>query len=436
MIWTLGRGIAALVVLTLILAALDKIPLTTTGGNFAAVSASVTRSSDKKIEVDYTKLLADIRSGLRQKGVTPKWRDDILKRLAALQKRGLSTKKVVDAKALIAQLSVGGETGSRAIKSSCDPRTIVFTHAFTDIDKIAAVNPIGGIGGGSPGRSYVGVKEGMEVPVYAPMTATLRTIIYADRGAGYGEYGLIFKAGCNVEFMFDHIDRVSDKLKKYAPKTAASTSRVPGAEVSVRVEAGELLGYTNGTDLAHTFDFLVTNYAKKNQFLNPRRWEWEQALYSVCPYDFFTSELKAQYYAKLGKPSGTGLIKARACGNLSHDIAGTASGGWFKGASTDKRGEYLAVARQYDDVMVAYRKDGDAFASREDVQSGKPILNIADASPGKYPADIKPGDSVCYSGGNRWAYLRLVSSTTLSVADGSGECPAEFPQSSAETWER
>src|SRR3989344_8662816 len=47
----------------------------------------------------------------------------------------------------------------------------VFTHAFTDLSMIDALNPIGGIGGGSPGRSYIGVKEGMEAPVYAPVDA-------------------------------------------------------------------------------------------------------------------------------------------------------------------------------------------------------------------------------------------------------------------------
>lgn len=436
--WTPGRIVAVVLVLGMTtLGVLGTITITSNGGDYAAVSASITRATEKKTDDAYAKLLSDIRSGLRESGVSPQWRDDILKRLTALQKRGLSSKKVAEAKKLIAQLNVGGETGAARKTSNCDPKkSVVFTHAFTDLEKIAALNPIGGIGGGSPGRSYIGVKEGMEAPIYAPMAATLRAIIYADRGAGYGEYGLIFKAGCNIEFMFDHIDRVSDKLKKYAPKTAAANSRVPGAEVNVRVEAGELLGYTNGTDLAHTFDFLVTNYAKKNQYLNPKRWEWEQARYSVCPYDFFTPELKAQYYAKLGKPSDTGLIKARACGDPTHDIAGTASGGWFKGTSTDIRGEYLAIARQYDEVMVAYRKDGDAFASREDVQRGKPFLQVTDMSPGKYPADIKPGDSICYSGNNQWAFIRLDSATQLSLAKGSGECPAEFPTSAAETWER
>lgn len=312
-----------------------------------------------------------------------------------------------------------------------------FTHAFTDLSAINAINPIGGIGGGSPARSYIGVKDGMEAAVYAPMDAVLRVIIYADRGSGQGEYGLIFRATCEVEFMFDHIDRISDALAPYAPKVAAASSQFQdNTELNVRVQAGDLLGYTDGTPLARTFDFLVTNYAKKNKFLNPARWEWEQALYGTCPYDHFTDDLKKQYYAKLGKPGHTGFIPANACGNPAHDVAGTASGGWFRGASTDKRGEYLAIARQYDEAQVAYRKDGLAFPDTQSVQQGKPYLNVMDMSPDKYPADITPGMAACYSGNNQWAYIKLVSATELLMASGTGECPSVFPESQATAWMR
>lgn len=312
-----------------------------------------------------------------------------------------------------------------------------FTHAFTDLSKIDALNPIGGIGGGSPGRSYIGVKEGMEAPVYAPVDSTLRKIIYANRGAGYGEYGLIFVVGCEVEFMFDHLDKLSDTLLKYAPKTAAATSQIQdNTELNIFVKAGELIGYTNGTDLAHTFDFLLTNYAKKVAYINPKRWEWDQALYSQCPYDYFVPELRTAYYAKLGKPSYNGFVKADSCGNPSHDIAGTASGGWFKGASTDKQGEYLAIAKDFNDAQVAYRKDGQAFESSQAVQMGKPYLNITDNTPEKYPENITPGQSICYSNNNEWAFIKLLSETELSFATGSGSCPPAFPESQASIWIR
>ncbi len=312
-----------------------------------------------------------------------------------------------------------------------------FTHAFTDLSMIDALNPIGGIGGGSPGRSYIGVKKGLEAPIYAPADLVLNRIIYADRGAGYGEYGIFLQASCEVEILFDHIDRLSDTILPYAPKTAVNVTQAnQGAEMNVRIKAGQLLGYTNGTELARTFDFLVQNFGRKNVYINPARWEWDQAVYGSCPYDYFSPDLKAQYYEKLGKPSDAGLIKSAVCGNPSNDVAGTASGGWFKGASTDKRGEYLAIARQYNEAQIATRLDGQAFASTQDVQTGNPLFRLTDYSPEKYPADIKPGDSVCYSDNSQWAFIKLVSETELSFAKGSGSCPSTFPDSQASAWIR
>lgn len=314
----------------------------------------------------------------------------------------------------------------------------IFTKAFTDLSTINALNPIGGIGGGSPARGYIGVKEGMEAPIYAPTDATIRTIINVDRGIGKGEYGVFLTVSCEVEILFDHIDRLSDRLLPYAPKTVTASTRTDGGtEPRIPIKAGELIGFSNGTELARTWDFLVTNYGRKNSYLVPKRWQWDQAVYGSCPYDYFVEDLRLQYYAKLGKPSNTGLIKATECGNPSHDISGSASGGWFKGDnSTDTRGEYLAVAREFDEVMVAYRKDGNAFANMQDVQAGKPYFNVTDYSPAQYPADITLGESICYSGNGRWAYIRLDTATQLSVAMGTGECPTGFPDAQAETWVR
>ena len=409
-------------------------------GSLSAVRAAISPGASR-LTSGYKELAAELRFGLRQQGVNPAWRDNASKRLESLKRQGLDAKRVAELRAMLMKLAVGGETGARAAREqrkTCDSAPLpVFTHPFTDLEKIKALNPIGGIGGGSPGRSYIGVKDGAEAPLYAPMSATLRTIVYADRGAGYGEYGLIFEAGCGIEIMFDHMDSLSDALKPYAPKGAAASSQVQtGQRLAVQVRAGELLGHTNGTDLAHTFDFFVLNYNKKNSFLNPKRWEWEQALYATCPYDFFTPELRAQYYDKLGKPTDTGLMKTTTCGNPSHDVSGTASGGWFKATSTDKRGEYLAIARDYNDVLLAYRKDGDAFASRKDVQTGAPYFRLTDTSPRKYPADIKVGDEVCYSDRQQWAFIKLISATELTLARGTGTCPANLPSAKAEIWIR
>ena len=46
-----------------------------------------------------------------------------------------------------------------------------------ELEKINAFAPLGNITGGSPGRSYIGVKEGTETPIFAPADMILENII-------------------------------------------------------------------------------------------------------------------------------------------------------------------------------------------------------------------------------------------------------------------
>lgn len=309
-----------------------------------------------------------------------------------------------------------------------------FDGEFTDLSKINAINPIGGTQGGSPGRSYIEVKKGTEAPIYNPTDAVLESIIYARRGGPDtpGEYGLLFRV-CDVTYLFDHIDKVSDKIKELSPKEPANTSRTDGGNLlNVLIKKGELLGYTDGTPQARTFDFLLMNRSKPATHINPARWQWEQAVYAQCPYDYFTLELKDKYYQKIGEASEIGgkesFIPAQSCGELSHDVLGTASGGWFKGESTDKKGEYLAINRQSKRVDISLKKDG-MFG---------PDSNMRDYAPKVYPEDIKVGEQACYHDryGNKWVYIQLVAGSKLSVAQGSGNCPGTFPTSGSSMWER
>lgn len=305
-----------------------------------------------------------------------------------------------------------------------------FEAEFTDLEKINAINPIGGIGGGSPGRSYIGVKDGMEAPIYSPTDAILENIIYARRGGPStpGEYGLYIRLSCDVTLLFDHIDRVSDRIKEYAPKEPADTSRVNFDPVNLSIKKGELLGYSDGTPQARTFDFLITDNSKPATHINPKRWEWEQAIYSQCPYDYFSDDLKEKYYAKIGEVNQGVFTQGEGCGQLSHDKLGTISGGWFKGDSTDQKGDYLAIARHEKEVHISIKKDG---------QFG-PDSIMRDYSPKAYPEDVSVGEEECFydQNENKWAYVKLVSEEQLSFARGSGNCPGSFPNSQSELWER
>lgn len=330
----------------------------------------------------------------------------------------------------IGQSNSSSATSSQKQSSggSCDGSKPLFTEPFTELDKVDALGALGGVVGGSPGRSYIGVKKGMEVAVYNPGEAVLETVVYARRGGQgtAGEYGLYFRFDCGITYLLDHIQSVSDEIRALSPKEPADSSRTDlGTRPNKTIKAGQLIGHTKGTSLAGTFDFLVEDSTKKAFHINEKRWDWAQAVDSVCPYDLYTEELKAKHYALIGEMSGTSFMKAESCGGPSQDVAGTASGGWFQGDSTAAKGKWLAIGKQFDRVELGIRSSGDF------------TFSLKDYSPKTMPDKITPGNKVCYQGySNNWAYINLVSETQLSLATGSGKCPSAFPDSQAERWDR
>ncbi|MEK6908679.1 MAG: hypothetical protein AABX23_01360 [Nanoarchaeota archaeon] len=345
----------------------------------------------------------------------------VLKQLTNPEKNELNTQTMQNEQ--INQQSPGNVRNEE--ETNCPP---VFSYEFTDFSKIDAFQPIGSIAGASRGRSYINVKNGVSVPVYAPMDATLVSIIYAYRGpeADHGEYGLKFDTKCGVIFLLDHLDSASDEIKKYAPAEPVR-STATNDNLAIPIKAGTLLGYTDGTPQARTFDFLVIDQTKKAYYINPERWKWEQSLYSVCPYDLYTEDLKEKYYQKIGVAYDGGFKKAENCGNPSYDVENTISGGWFLDEqATDLKGEFLLIGKAMGSVDVVVKEESEGTK-----------LRITDNNPEKNPIDIGIGESVCYEGfNNNWAYLHLVDKTTIELSSGQGECPSSFPQTNSKKYYR
>ncbi len=311
---------------------------------------------------------------------------------------------------------------SKNQNSRCSNDEVVFTKVFVDNEKIESIGPIGALDGGSHGRSYIQVKEGSQTPVYAPADAILEYIVYARRGPllETGEYGLYFRAGCDLVFLLDHLDSLSEELQALAPSEFSESSATGGPIVGYQVTAGELIAYTDGTDMGRTFDFLVLDNSKQVEYINPGRFEWDQNNFSQCPYDYYTEDLKNEYYSLLPEPNKSD----KNCGNPSYDIKGTASGGWFQGDDKDISGRWMTFGTytSYSGLMI--RKDGGVDFSVRDYD---PVIK---------PEDMKPGDEVCYNYNSSWAYARLETEDELRVVTGSGSCPGVFPVSQAETWVR
>lgn len=308
---------------------------------------------------------------------------------------------------------------------TCPP---IFNYEFTDFSKILAFQPLGSITGASRGRSYIIINEGENVPVYAPMDATLISVIYAYRGpdANHGEYGFLFDTNCGITFLLDHIDSVSEELKKHTP-TEPSRSTATNNRISVPIKGGTLLGYTDGTPQARTFDFLVLDSTKKYSYINPDRWQWEQSINSICPYDLYENSLKEKYYQKIGTMGADKLKKADHCGKLSYDIESTISGGWFLDEeSTDIHGEFMLIGERMNAVDLTVK-----------ISSESTKLRITDYNQKQLPKDIGIGESVCYRGFNTdWAYVHLIGAQTIEINNEYGKCPSSFPATNAKRYYR
>lgn len=308
------------------------------------------------------------------------------------------------------------KTGRTEAGEEClsDPNP-TFTAEFIDRSKILFIKPLGDTQVDSTTRSRIVLKEGTEVPIYNPVDATLETITKKDE-----KYKLSLRVSCEVSYVFDGLIKVLD-----------------GINAQELIKKGELLGYVKGADQGSSFDFMVSNNSKPVSHINSKR--WEQDLYVQCPYDYFDTRndnnLRRDYIAYnlvhndniiqkvWNKEQGVSSIP---CGDLSHDIAGTASGGWFKGGSTDIKGDYLSVNKYLSTVQVTIRKDG------------KLVEALTDYSPDILLPGVKPGSPVCYhdANQNKWVFVRLESDNRLILAKGTGSCPLNFPQGDFETWER
>lgn len=171
----------------------------------------------------------------------------------------------------------------------------VFTNDITDISKVNYIGPPPTMGAGPSLKthSYIGTDH-VRVPVYAPATMTL------ESGSHYvgGPYMMEFRVSCEVKVRFGHITEPIEAIKKLLPTEPKTDSRTE--ELSpVVFPAGEIVGYTTGTDLAGNWDFGVYNSIVRNRYADDLNWN-NSTTYTtaVCPFDYFTASLRSTYFSK------------------------------------------------------------------------------------------------------------------------------------------
>lgn len=307
----------------------------------------------------------------------------------------------------------------------------VFTHPFVDISKISEIFHYGNnafINPGAQVRSYVVVKEGESTPVYAPVNVTIKKIYLSDKkyiqsGQEFvrPEYRIDIEVSCEVFMGFDHIISLSDKLKMYAPQTSAP-GKNDGIEVSILIQAGEVIGYTSGGFPGHAFDFLLMNRARQELHLNPSRWTTDHSRYMDCQYDYFTPDLKNQYLELIPEVNGM-----RDCGPIVQEIPNTATGYWFQENATETSESRFVIYGTNHFVEWTLIKENFPLAA----------YRTSDAE-FTVPRLVTEGKSFCYfdKERNMYLFLKMLPNDKLSLVSKAGNYPSSFPEDKAEVWER
>jgi hypothetical protein len=309
------------------------------------------------------------------------------------------------------------------------------THFYTDLDQIEMINPtIVTSGNWLKNRQYHKIitdanNIAPEIPIYAPadavaieLTHYVATMFPWD-GPSYdaSQFDVRFQATCDVFFWFDHITRLAEPFASLAPEEGVRDTRNAAVPIMVNVTAGDLIGWTTGTDPAHVWDFIMIDKRQTTLFANQERYEktgdLQGLLHTVCPYDYYDEALRAVYVSKFAWWGGS--IGSMSC-KIPADVPGALAGGWFQ-TPFDSSTPFAPA----DWGLVAkIEADGYAYIAGPgwEVRANPQGPLFAD------PATVTTEH--CYQHSSqpaKWAYLKLLSATEVAAAHGEGACPTSLP---------
>lgn len=325
-------------------------------------------------------------------------------------------------------------TGNSGCTSDLAP---LFTHHYTDLDQIEFINPtIVTSGNWLKNRQYHKVvtdsdNNAPEVPVYAPADAVAtgvthylgQMVSWSGESFEVPQYDIRFRVSCEVTFGFDHLSRLEEPFASLAPTEAVRDTRNAEAPLSIEVEAGQLIGWTTGTEPAHVWDFIASNTAVTNTFANQARYEGSgdlsRLLHAVCPYDYFPADMADAYTSKFGWWQGSGADAGFGveC-SVPTDAPGALAGGWFLAPYDGSTGGPVGWG-----LVATIAADGYL-----DLNGPGASLRVSPRDPSFLDPAAMTGEHcyVHYQGG-RWAYVALISGDILAAAFGDGACPSALP---------
>lgn len=198
-------------------------------------------------------------------------------------------------------LNTGGQQPPSCADNSQAPQ---LTEDMTDFSKIKKITAPGSASHEGPkGHSYIWTDK-ERVPVYLPAAAVLDSGSYSkDNAESPAHFLLLFtmKENCNYNLKFDHIDDPIGSIKAAMPATPkVSDSRTSPAIERIEFKAGDLIGYTHGTDQAGTWDFGI--YYLKEPGPLAALGSYGLHGFARCWVDFYTPQKQEQYRRLLEGP--------------------------------------------------------------------------------------------------------------------------------------
>lgn len=270
-----------------------------------------------------------------------------------------------------------------------------------------------------------------EAPIYAPADAVAIGIthyiapmlLWDGSTIEISQFDVRFELSCEVSYWFDHISRLVEPFASLAAAEGARDTRDAMVPIRVEVKAGDLIGYSTGTEPAHVWDFVLVDSSRTTTFANQQRYEQtgdlQHLLHSACPLDYFSPQLRADYAALYGSWQGR---QANPACDTTVDVPGTIAGGWFSspfdGSAPFASADWGVVVKAAADGFIDINGPG------RSLRTGPSAATFAD------PKTVT-GEH-CYQHYNspaQYAYVKVLPDAQLAVAFGDGVCPSSLPAS-------
>lgn len=311
----------------------------------------------------------------------------------------------------------------RGALPSCDGK--LFTTAPVDLAKVYEIGGLGGIG--PPGHTFptehtywfissTGETTAM-VDLYAPGDVYIKDVTEKP-APDSADYTISFALCKDIHGYFNHVKNISDELKSVLEGVECEKWQSPDDSCAKKlsnytVKAGTIIGKVG--HIQGNFDFGALDYRVTNKFANPARYK-SRTPNIVCPFEYFTPEIKSQIYAKVKR-----MTEPR-CGTVMQDIAGTLQGNWFYGSNATAETEWerqLAFVHDAGDPSKATISVAGVI-SRPMKWTFTPVNDgVVDREFSQVTAD---GNTYCYSTSSGKIVLRMTSATGLAIEKQSGSC--------------